>query len=141
MMSIAPPTSLGGSGMLTPQTPMPSSQRVPGAAPSPMTALSRTTPGTSMTALSPATPGTPANTPASASMDRAALGRDFEAAMLTPLMKAMLPPEDSAVWGRDGTMWRGVFASELAAAVARSGGVGLSDAVEDALAQPGEGQQ
>jgi len=61
----------------------------------------------------------------------AGLGERFEAAMLSPLVEAMLPPEGSAVWGgNEGETWRGFYARELAAAIARSGGIGIADILD-----------
>ena len=72
----------------------------------------------------------------SAATPRADVGKQFEAAMLTPLMAALLPPEDSAVWGGSaGKLWRSLFAEELAAATAQSGGVGIAAIVDEAIAQ------
>lgn len=68
------------------------------------------------------------------SREPSALGREFEAAMLTPLVEAMLPPEDAAVWGEGGGMWRGLFAAELGAGIARAGGIGLAAMVEEIVA-------
>lgn len=67
----------------------------------------------------------------------AGVARDFEAAMLGPMMEAMLPSEDAAVWGsgRGGHMWRSLFAQELAAEIARSGGVGIAELVEGFVAE------
>lgn len=78
--------------------------------------------------------------------DGEGLGERFEASVLTPLVSAILPPEDSMVWGgAAGKLWRGLFAEELAAATARSGGVGLASMIDEAVAaraapnQGGEG--
>jgi Rod binding domain-containing protein len=92
----------------------------------------------------PARP-TPVSTPHSPSAGAepssepgARLAQDFEAAMLAPLMEAMLPAASSAVWGEEGRMWRGLFAAELAGAVARSGGVGLAASVQEVLTNRAE---
>lgn len=63
------------------------------------------------------------------------VGERFEAAVLTPLMAAVLPPDDSIVWGGSaGKLWRGLFAEELAAATARSGGIGIASLIDRAIA-------
>jgi len=69
-----------------------------------------------------------------------ALGRDFEAAMLAPLVEAMLPPEGGAAWGEGGAIWRGLFAAELAGEIARAGGVGLASTVDGLVAGRREGR-
>lgn len=62
------------------------------------------------------------------------LGTKFEAAMLTPLMTSILPPDDSAIWGGSaGKLWRGLFAEQLAHATAQSGGIGIGDVIEQAI--------
>jgi hypothetical protein len=62
-------------------------------------------------------------------------GEAFEAAMLVPFVAAMLPPEDSEIWGgTGGAMWRGLFADALAADVARAGGIGLAGMVDRTIA-------
>ncbi len=78
--------------------------------------------------------------------DGEGLGERFEASVLTPLVAAILPPEDSMVWGgAAGKLWRGLFAEELAAVTARSGGFGLASMIDEAVAaraapkQGGEG--
>ncbi|MEM7696305.1 MAG: rod-binding protein [Pseudomonadota bacterium] len=67
--------------------------------------------------------------------DRAAnVARDFEAAMLTPMMDALLPKAEGAVWGGEGgKLWRGLYAEALAKSVAEAGGVGIADAVAGAI--------
>lgn len=60
----------------------------------------------------------------------------FEAAMLTSFVEPMLPGADSAVWGGTGAnAWRGLFAQEIAAEIARAGGIGLADTVRPVLLQ------
>jgi Rod binding domain-containing protein len=65
----------------------------------------------------------------------AALGREFEAAMLTPLVESMMPSGENAVWGERGAIWRGLFAQEVAAEIARAGGVGIADMAARAMAR------
>lgn len=79
------------------------------------------------------TPSSPASADAHAPTK---LSTDFEAAMLAPLMEAMLPDERSAFWGGGGgRAWRGLFAQEIAAEIARAGGIGLAGAVDDVIAE------
>jgi len=79
--------------------------------------------------------GGAAPSPTAAVQPEAGLGERFEAAVLTPLVTAILPPEDSSVWGgQAGKLWRGLFAEELSAATAASGGVGIADLIDDAVA-------
>jgi len=64
------------------------------------------------------------------------LGEKFEAAMLTPMIAAILPPDDSVVWGGGaGKMWRGLFAEEIAAATASAGSVGIAQIIDQAVAE------
>ena len=59
---------------------------------------------------------------------------EFEAAMLTSFIEPMLPSEESPVWGGTGaSAWRGLFAQEVAAELARAGGIGLAEVVSPAL--------
>lgn len=70
------------------------------------------------------------------------LGARFEAAVLTPLLTAILPSEDSMVWGgQAGKMWRGLFAEQLADATARSGGLGIAELIDAAVASRTQPQQ
>ena len=76
-----------------------------------------------------------ARTERGAAAQAAGVGERFEAAVLTPLMAAVLPPDDSIVWGgAAGKLWRGLFAEELAAATARSGGIGIAQLIDRAIA-------
>ena len=64
------------------------------------------------------------------------LGGRFEAATLTNFLGALLPDDDSSVWGgASGKMWRGLFAEHLAEEVARSGGVGIAAMIDSAIAE------
>lgn len=63
------------------------------------------------------------------------IGQQFEASVLTPLVAAILPPEDSAIWGgQAGRNWRGLFAEQLAAATAQAGGFGIAPMIDAAIA-------
>lgn len=65
----------------------------------------------------------------------AGLGERFEAAVLSPLIAAILPPEDSSVWGGSGgKLWRGFYADEIGNAMAHAGGVGIADMIDAAVA-------
>lgn len=67
------------------------------------------------------------------------LGEKFEAAMLTPMITAILPPDDSVVWGGSaGKLWRGLFAEEIATATASGGGIGVAEMIDRAIAQKTE---
>ncbi|MEO1105040.1 MAG: rod-binding protein [Pseudomonadota bacterium] len=58
----------------------------------------------------------------------------FEAAFLAPLVTQILPPADSSVWGGGpGKLWRGLFAEEVASAIAQAGGVGIAPIIEKAM--------
>ncbi|WMS41817.1 rod-binding protein [Acuticoccus sp. MNP-M23] len=64
------------------------------------------------------------------------LGEKFEAAMMTPMIAAILPPDDSVVWGGSaGKMWRGLFAEEIATATASAGGFGIAQIIDRAIAE------
>ncbi|MEM8551449.1 MAG: rod-binding protein [Pseudomonadota bacterium] len=81
----------------------------------------------------PAAPGSPAVQSAE-NTRAAAVAQKFEAAMLGPLVRQMLPAEDSSVWGGGaGKTWRGFYADEIARALAESGGVGIAPIIEDAI--------
>lgn len=68
---------------------------------------------------------------------RDALATQFEAAMLTSFVEPLLPAEDSEMWGGpSGSLWRGLFAQEIAAEIAEAGGVGLADMVRPVLDVP-----
>ncbi|GAB5375499.1 MAG: hypothetical protein AcusKO_19610 [Acuticoccus sp.] len=72
----------------------------------------------------------------------AGMGERFEAAMLSPMIAAILPPEDSAVWGGNaGKLWRGLYADEIAAATARAGGVGIAALIDAAVASRAQSTQ
>lgn len=72
----------------------------------------------------------------------AGVGERFEAAMLSPMIAAILPPEDSSVWGGNaGKLWRGLYADEIAAATARAGGVGIAALIDAAVASRSEPTQ
>ncbi len=67
------------------------------------------------------------------------LGEKFEAAMMTPMIAAILPPDDSVVWGGSaGKLWRGLFAEEIANATARGGGIGVAELIDRAIAEKTE---
>ena len=69
------------------------------------------------------------------SADTQGIGERFEASVLTPLVAAILPPEDSMIWGGPaGRMWRGLFAEQLAAATAQAGGLGIASTIDAAVA-------
>lgn len=71
---------------------------------------------------------------ASAVQQAEATAIEFEAAMLTSFVEPMLPSEDSLVWGGTGSSaWRGLFAQEVAAELARAGGIGLADMIRPSL--------
>lgn len=62
------------------------------------------------------------------------VGTDFEAAMLTPMVEALLPDDDAAIWGGSaGKLWRGVFAESVARAIAEGGGIGVGALVVERL--------
>lgn len=118
----------------------------PAAAASPAVTPPRSSvePGAFRDALGNASPAS-ASAPTSTAPGADRLGERFEAAVLTPLMAAILPPEDSSVWGgQAGKLWRGLFAEELAAATSASGGVGIGQLIDEAVAsryQPARGDE
>ena len=62
--------------------------------------------------------------------------------MLSPMIAAILPPEDSSVWGGNaGKLWRGLYADEIAAATAWAGGVGIAALIDAAVASRSEPTQ
>ena len=55
--------------------------------------------------------------------------------MLTPFVAAILPLDDSMIWGGPaGRIWRGLFAEQLAAATAKAGGFGIAPMIDAAIA-------
>ncbi|WP_102867546.1 rod-binding protein [Pseudovibrio exalbescens] len=57
------------------------------------------------------------------------LGEKLEAAVLQTFIKSMLPANMDSVFGSGtaGHMWKGMMAEQLAAQMARSGGIGLAE--------------
>jgi Rod binding domain-containing protein len=59
------------------------------------------------------------------------IARDFEAAMLTPMIADMLPPVGLEGPGSD--VWQGFMAQAVAAELAQQGGLGLQNMIADQL--------
>lgn len=97
----------------------------------PIAALSQTLPLPPANASATVRPG--GSAPAAATR-AAEVAKGFEAAMLGPLVRQMLPSEDSSVWGGGaGKTWRSLYADEIANALAASGGVGIAAIIENAI--------
>jgi hypothetical protein len=132
MMPLVTPAGIGSDAAARPGSPMPAPADPPG----PHRAGPATRPGDAPSAsFEAALSQGPSGRTGPTTAAPGDLGERFEAAMLSPLVKAMLPPEDSAVWGGSGgSTWRSFYARELAAEIARSGGIGIADIVDRSAA-------
>lgn len=98
----------------------------------PLNSLAQTGPGMDAPNLRPLTGDRLAAGAVPSRADAAAV--EFEAAMLTSFIEPLLPDADSTIWGGTGaSAWRGLFAQEVAAELARAGGLGIAEAVRPAL--------